>query len=305
MRDLFGLSGLPCSDNMLNFCSSKKIEFTSKEGEYFKKDTRKLIINLQRMKLNKKKISALIIILIIIQLKNIYYLVCLVKNKHSLVKKLTALIWHPKSSAAALISAFYFFSHIVSASLLTTLKLLKITKSVTQFLISCDYNKNHKLSTVKLVFGCSSNLLLESVQFKVRNKFSKNIAFILYTVRLLLVSSGDVELNPGPENKELIKILTYNINGGLAKPSKQKRLLNKIKRLKGNYIICLQETHLTIENEFVFKSRWANGMCVSHGTSSSAGTAILYKISECSKVTSTSITQLVLFSLLQIGGTDQ
>ena len=106
----------------------------------------------------------------------------------------------------------------------------------------------------------------------------------------LLLQCGDVETNPGPVNIPIapgqvrnnvkIKIATYNINGGLSKPLKQKRILNKIRRLDPNTIFCLQETHLVTANEFVMKARWNNGISWSHGTAASAGTAILFKSKE-------------------------
>lgn len=71
--------------------------------------------------------------------------------------------------------------------------------------------------------------------------------------------SGDVEKNLGPadESNKTVNISTFNINGGLANPIKQKQLLNKLRKPR-NLIVALQETHLTAKDEFALKARWGH-----------------------------------------------
>lgn len=91
----------------------------------------------------------------------------------------------------------------------------------------------------------------------------------------LLTRAGDIELNPGPT--QLVNVLTYNVNGGLQLPKKQKSLINKCLRRKNVNIFMFQETHLIKANEFVLKARWPHQFIASHGDNTSAGVLILFK----------------------------
>lgn len=120
----------------------------------------------------------------------------------------------------------------------------------------------------------------KNFSLSIRQRSAKNEVWM----QLILLRAGDVELNPGPENKtEIINIMTLNINGSLTKSSKQKITLNRIRKIS-NSIVMLQETHLTKSDEFVFNARWQHQAVFSHNTNASAGVAILYKNHEWDKV---------------------
>ncbi len=95
-----------------------------------------------------------------------------------------------------------------------------------------------------------------------------------------------VHPNPGPDSeggrggREVkIKMLTFNVNGGLHDELKSKRLVNKlIKDNKSEHptIIALQETHLTVDRVKSFDNKWRYQSVHSFFTQASAGVAILY-----------------------------
>lgn len=100
--------------------------------------------------------------------------------------------------------------------------------------------------------------------------------------RLLLCRCGDVETNPGPTFP--FGILSYNMNGGMQLPKKQKRIIHKCLKAKIPTIYMFQETHLESKNEFVLRARWQHQLLASHHSNSSAGILILYKETDWDEV---------------------
>jgi exonuclease III len=103
------------------------------------------------------------------------------------------------------------------------------------------------------------------------------------TKKLLLITAGDIEKNPGPDhpnndlviNKNNFVVCTYNVQG-IGSFKKMKRVFSKLNNLpfRNNCIINLQETHFSDKNSIAYQ--WKTGHVQSNGTSSSAGVAILY-----------------------------
>ena len=85
--------------------------------------------------------------------------------------------------------------------------------------------------------------------------------------RIILLRSGDVERNPGPESMALV---TLNCRG-LKKESKLKQLINRIYKShssKDNLIVALQETHLEFNN---LKYLWKGSHIFTTGTGNQGG----------------------------------
>ena len=123
-----------------------------------------------------------------------------------------------------------------------------------------------------------STLLVCSAQY-----MTKNDDFFRTKYSLLMT----IHPNPGPSaceergaNKEAkIKLLTFNINGGLHDEFKSKRLVNKLIRNSKSglpTVIALQETHLTVDKIKSFNTKWRYQSVHSCFTQASAGVAILY-----------------------------
>ncbi len=87
------------------------------------------------------------------------------------------------------------------------------------------------------------HIIFKSAQLKEKNS-SLNLEWALVCIRLLLILlSGNVHVNPGP-NKRLL-IGTFNARG-LSDKIKTKRLLNYIANKRFDRVIySLQETHMT------------------------------------------------------------
>jgi exonuclease III len=98
-----------------------------------------------------------------------------------------------------------------------------------------------------------------------------------HDTQYLLVLSGDVELNPGPENfscKQIgIKLLTQNCRG-LQDPKKVRYLLkNKNNEFKeGTVVLALQETHLMCD-KFI---KWSGNYVISSSASPHSAGCITY-----------------------------
>ena len=73
-----------------------------------------------------------------------------------------------------------------------------------------------------------------------------------------------------------INILSLNVNGLQSNDIKRRDIFNFV-RSKKSSIIFLQETHSSIKNEKQWSTEWGYKMYFSHGTSNSAGVAILIK----------------------------
>lgn len=112
----------------------------------------------------------------------------------------------------------------------------------------------------------------------------KNITYYSFNTFLLLLRCGDVESNPGPARSGNFNVISYNINGGMSIPAKQKRLKNNFFCFDKNHVIMLQETHLTGLNEFSLKARWPHQFTASHFTNVSAGVLTLYNFDDFDKL---------------------
>ena len=123
----------------------------------------------------------------------------------------------------------------------------------------CIYNVSDKFFNY---FFSPINLLFVSKQFS----FSK------------LLTSGDVEQNPGPQKPPLLTIKTYNARG-LKSRSKLKRVLNscyKIISENRNSVIFLQETHLEDCDKTTIDMMWRHKYVMSPGTNRQCGCLILF-----------------------------
>jgi hypothetical protein len=107
------------------------------------------------------------------------------------------------------------------------------------------------------------------------------------TAKKKLLQSGDVEVNPGPNQRITpgssveIKIATYNARG-LKDKFKLKRVLNKCcNLLKENpdTFVLFQETHLDSEENRQLSLLWRQGYHVSPSNGRQGGTLILYNLS--------------------------
>lgn len=127
-------------------------------------------------------------------------------------------------------------------------------------------NQNNKKNEVHSLNSKLS--YIKGLKIRGKNNCSGNL------IKLLLIKCGDVEVNPGP--RSLLKIISYNLNGGLQNHKKQKRIINRCIKSGSNSIFMFQETHLTHNNEFILKARWPGAFVASHHTSNSAGVLILY-----------------------------
>jgi exonuclease III len=98
----------------------------------------------------------------------------------------------------------------------------------------------------------------------------------LYVIRKRLLESNDIESNPGPDCKTF-EIVTYNVNG-LKDYRKQKRIFNHLNIIskKGNVLICMQETHLSMKDCEAIKYHWKGEALHSPGIGASAGVSIFY-----------------------------
>jgi exonuclease III/uncharacterized protein YlzI (FlbEa/FlbD family) len=104
---------------------------------------------------------------------------------------------------------------------------------------------------------------------------SENEVPILW-LDILLLLSGDVEMNPGPNTT--IQIHTYNARG-LRCNLKLKRILNSCHQLIQSNplaVIGFQETHLTNDDVESLKFKWRHGFVLSPGTNKQCGVLLLY-----------------------------
>lgn len=95
-----------------------------------------------------------------------------------------------------------------------------------------------------------------------------------------LLSSGDIESNPGPKQKspQVVSIKTYNVRG-LKDRLKLKRVLNSCHKLineNRNTIIFLQETHLETTDKQTLDLMWHHNYVMSQGTNRQCGCLILF-----------------------------
>ncbi len=72
-----------------------------------------------------------------------------------------------------------------------------------------------------------------------------------------------------------LNVAPFNVNG-LGQQQQQKRLeyFNKLQKL--NSISFLQETHYTKKDEKIWSDQWKGKIYMNHGSSQSAGVAILF-----------------------------
>jgi len=139
-----------------------------------------------------------------------------------------------------------------------------------------------ELLLVKVSVKKQHNIYFCSLSFS----FVSEINYRRFYLELIIKLSGDIETNPGPQNTisvHELNILSFNINGALNKAPKQKRLLNKLHKIK-NILACFQETHLVEKDEFCLKARWSHEFVTANFTNASAGTAILYRKNDWDKV---------------------
>ena len=74
----------------------------------------------------------------------------------------------------------------------------------------------------------------------------------------------------------MVDVSVYSLNArGLSNEKKRKELFNVLRNSDGN-IICLQETHSTLEAEQRWKMQWHSDIDFVHGTNNAQGVCILY-----------------------------
>jgi len=157
--------------------------------------------------------------------------------------------------------------------------------AVHEFSLRWQYpNVNKEVCNFKFkkVFFYKINLLAfndRSFNYSITQKVHKVPKLLRRGLDKLLLRSGDVETNPGPEMVSVqLSIITYNIRG-LKEYSKLKRVLNSCADLikkNRNTIICLQETHLERSDENKIRVMWRENYVISPGGNKSRGCIILY-----------------------------
>ena len=113
--------------------------------------------------------------------------------------------------------------------------------------------------------------------------------------RIILLRSGDVERNPGPESMALV---TLNCRG-LKKESKLKQLINRIYKTHSsneNLIVALQETHLEYNN---LKYVWGGSHIFTAGTGNQGGCITLLS-SNIKVINQIDIGNEVLIALIEV-----
>ena len=84
------------------------------------------------------------------------------------------------------------------------------------------------------------------------------------------------------KNVETITVVTFNVRG-LRDTAKRKQIFLFLKKL--NYqLVCLQETHSTIDEEIEWKKQWGGEILFSHGTSTARGVMTLLRLAAVAKM---------------------
>ena len=112
------------------------------------------------------------------------------------------------------------------------------------------------------------NFVKSTFQYKPVKYFNFNI----------LLRSGDIESNPGPNGSSIITVSTYNVRG-LKNRLKLKRVLNTCHKLineNSNSFIFLQETHLESSDKDTLDIMWHHKYLMSPGTNRQCGCLILF-----------------------------
>ncbi len=124
---------------------------------------------------------------------------------------------------------------------------------------------------------------LGMLSFGVKNESTneKNLLYLNYVIItwlfLIMIRSGDIETNPGPDGTEF-KVVTYNVRG-LKEYNKRKRFLNtscNLLKTNPNTIINIQETHLDESDKQNFINMWRGGWALSPGGNKSRGCITLF-----------------------------
>ena len=126
-----------------------------------------------------------------------------------------------------------------------------------------------KITHVKESISCYCYCYCHFHREPVNSKMTSQI--IISWMRGVLMKSGDVELNPGPEERVLISLNCR----GLKKESKFKQLLNRIQISHGyskTIIVALQETHREVDN---LKYVWKGNYIFTKGSGSKGGVITL------------------------------
>ena len=126
-----------------------------------------------------------------------------------------------------------------------------------------------KFTHVKESISCYCYCYCHFHREPVNSKMTSQI--IISWMRGVLMKSGDVELNPGPEERVLISLNCR----GLKKESKFKQLLNRIQISHGyskTIIVALQETHREVDN---LKYVWKGNYIFTKGSGSKGGVITL------------------------------
>jgi len=161
----------------------------------------------------------------------------------------------------------------------------------------CNPKSSHKKSRrrhTRRKSEKSKNVLINEEQSKSKSHPKLNVikvqnvcSVLMYCIikmyncsKRTLLLSGDIELNPGPTQKNdnktsKLRIMSYNIQGlgGHAKLKRVNNILHKLDH-RDSYVISLQETHF--KNESTINYHWKWGVVQSLGKSNSCGVAILY-----------------------------
>ena len=138
------------------------------------------------------------------------------------------------------------------------------------YLVRCDTIRN-KFQNAKCQYTVKKRKILKGQCFIEGHKYNDNMvvfkavsASVLWTGVELLLCSGDVEVNPGPD----LMLGTQNCRG-LKKESKLRQLLNRINKANNvNIIFALQETHIEVSK---LKYQWRGKHIFTPGTGQQGG----------------------------------
>ena len=129
-----------------------------------------------------------------------------------------------------------------------------------------------KFINIKALLSLSSYVDLESQNYKLYVLFLYRTTdtIKMFNLSLLILRSGDVEMNPGPNG---LTMITQNCRGLKCK-NKTKQLLCRLRdfRTEGTKIIALQETHIDSAH---IKYSWEGNIAITPSTGSKGGVITL------------------------------
>ena len=181
---------------------------------------------------------------------------------------ITTYLGTAQNSAYQILNVLLFFAYFLYFTLLaywTYIAILEHFAHLTRyFMYSGLLSFDSHICNLKVIFSLhsSATAILASV--------------LIWWLGTLLMLSGDVERNPGPNTT--IQIRTYNARG-LRCNLKLKRILNachKIIQANPFAVFGFQETHLTKDDIDSLKFKWRHGFVLSPGTNKQCGVLLLY-----------------------------